>query len=249
MVAPILDEHCARCHNSSNHESGFDLRMADAPGPGRTWTTSYNSLLEGIGSSSSNSAINICYMFQQSEPEPPGSFGACKSGMMKNIENGHNDVTLSETEKKIIACWIDLGAPHGGDYSDYLTNPEEYGRLKEKRERWAEIEAENIREYIAFCETEALPDDHRKVPLAYSKRLGIKYLPTLRELVLSKTFQGDFMLVDLRGRVIFRMKLPDTGSDGDISVSLPSCLSTGYYLANFKSVDGIRRTDVVIINK
>jgi hypothetical protein len=239
MVAPILDEHCADCHGS-NHRSGFDMRNTNGSGPSRTWTTSYNSLTKGLDSKNSNNAINICYIFQQSEQEPFGSFGAIQSGMMKNIEEGHNDVSLTDEEKKIIACWIDLAAPHGGSYSDYLSNASGYQRLEQKRERWAEIEEKNIAEYIEYVKTKADPDGHDRVKAAsaITENFGIGYLPTLRALVLKKAYQGNFILVDLRGRVISRMKLSHQHTDDNIKVSLPASLSAGLYLAKFEGVDG-----------
>jgi hypothetical protein len=237
MVAPILQDNCASCHKSG-HSSGLDLRSTDASGPSRTWTTSYNSLTKGLNNKNSNNAINICYIFQQSEQEPFGSFGAIKSKMMENIESGHKDVNLTENEKKIIACWIDLAAPHGGFYDDYLTKSG-YDNLAKRRQAWRDIEEKNIEEYIKYLETKARPDDHGRVKTAGSitEQLRIGYLPTLRTLVLKKATKGNFILVDLRGRVVSRMKLSDLHTD-DVKISLPASLCAGLYLAKFEGVDG-----------
>ena len=237
MVAPILDKNCASCHKSG-HTSGFDMRNTDASGPSRTWTTSYNSLTKGLSTKSSNKAINICYIFQQSEPEPYGSFGSLKSGMIKNIEEGHKNVNLTDDEKKIIACWIDLAAPHGGDYTDYLTKSG-YDKLLARRTAWEKIENENIKEYIDFI-TKIDPEDHGRASAAGSlmERLKIGYLREARALVLKQATQGTFMLVDLRGRVISRMKLSDKLVNSEVTISLPSSLGTGLYLAKFEDVNG-----------
>ena len=41
--------------------------------------------------------------------------------MTKVINGSHHDVKLTQTEKKIVACWIDLCAPHAGYYTNYMS--------------------------------------------------------------------------------------------------------------------------------
>jgi hypothetical protein len=48
------------------------------------------------------------------------------------MSGSHYDVQVTENERKIVACWIDLCAPHGGDYSDYLSNPDVYNEYRKK---------------------------------------------------------------------------------------------------------------------
>ena len=231
MVAPILDKKCASCHKSG-HSSGFDMRNTDASGPSRTWTTSYNSLTKGLNNKSSNNAINICYIFQQSEPLPYGSFGAIKSGMMKNIEEGHHDVSLTDNEKKIIACWIDLAAPHGGFYDDYLTKSG-YDKLQAKRDAWVQIEKENLKDYVV-----AVRQERAKAAGAFVENISIGYLPKMRALVLTNVVKGNLILVDLIGREVARMKVSDLQKSARIQISLPASLGTGLYLAKFEGADG-----------
>ena len=98
------------------------------------------------------------------------------------------------------------------------------------------------------AQTGVIPNDHRreKTTVYISDQLDIRHLPTRRALVLEKASRGNFMLVDLRGRVIFRMKLSDQPTDSDVAISLPEALGTGLYLARFEGVDGIRQTKITI---
>jgi hypothetical protein len=237
MVAPILATNCAtsNCHKA-NHTSGFDMSNTDASGPSRTWTTSYNSLTKGLSNKSSNKAINICYIFQQSEPEPYGSFGSPKSGMIANIDAKHKDVNVSDKDRKIIACWIDLAAPHGGYYTDYLTKSG-YDKLEAKRTAWQAIEKENIKDLVTGIR---IGQEREKAKAAgtFVENISIGYLPKMRTLVLTNVAKGSFILVDLRGREISRMELSDLQKGADHRISLPASLGTGLYLAKIEGVDG-----------
>ncbi|MBN1577775.1 MAG: hypothetical protein JW913_14540 [Chitinispirillaceae bacterium] len=248
LVQPILDKHCTKCHKSG-HASGFDLSgdLVSSSGGGKSWTRSYISLMKGIGASNSNKAINIVTIFSQPEQKPPYSFGSTKSGMIKNILSGHKDVKLSATETEIIACWIDLAAPHAGTYSSYMSSSDAsgYQKLEQKKEKWLAIEAENLKALAVA--TAVTPDDHGRVKSTnYFTEQRIGYLPAQRALVLKKSSQGNFMLVDLRGRVIFRMQLSDQHTDGDVTISLPASLGTGLYIARFEGTDGIRQAKISI---
>jgi hypothetical protein len=222
------------------------VRNTDGSGPSRTWTTSYNSLTKGITPKSSNAAINIGYIFQQSEPEPYGSFGSTKSGMIINIDAKHKDVKISDTDRKIIACWIDLCAPHGGYYNDYLTKSG-YDKLEAKRTAWQEIEKKNISDYIAGVKI-SQDRENAKAAGTFIENLTIGYLPKMRTLVLTNVAKGSFILVDLRGREVSRMQLSDLQKSADVQISLPASVGTGLYLAKFEGVDGkIQKGKITII--
>jgi hypothetical protein len=152
FVQPILDRHCVACH-TADHPSGFDLtgdlvydRLA------RKWfARSYISLMQRIGRSRSNRAINIASIFSQAPQMPPYSYGSTRSGMIRVLTGerdvDHRDVHLTAKELKILACWIDLEVPHSGSYDSYVSRPDaqRYRRLEANAQSWYEIEAENIK--------------------------------------------------------------------------------------------------------
>ena len=238
MVQPILDAHCASCHKA-NHTSGFDLS------PGLTYNSSirsnfaksYSSLMKGIGAQTSNKAISIYSIFSVAEQYPPRAAGSTKSGMIDNVWDGHHDVNLTEKEKRILACWIDLEAVHSPSYDAYMNDSDKrrYQALEADAQKWYDIEAKNVKAY-ADIQT-ALNPDLAKSASTITECLRIGYQPLLRTLVLNKVSRGNFMLVDLRGRTVSRMKLSHQNTD-NISIRLPASLGTGLYLARFEGADG-----------
>lgn len=69
---------------------------------------------------------------------PPRAFGSSKSLIMNYLEPEHFNVQLTENEKRIFACWIDLGIPYCGSYTQAnLWSPDEkklYQYFQKKRE-------------------------------------------------------------------------------------------------------------------
>ena len=247
MVQPILDDHCASCHKSG-HASGFDLTGGDAydSQAKKTWTKSYQSLMSGIASKRSNKAINITTIFSQPPQMPPKSYGSTKSGMITNCLNGHKDVKITADEIKILATWIDLEAPFAPDYDEYMSSgdAQKYHGLESTAQKWYDIELQNIKD---LSKVAAMPQAQRNVKalVAAAEDLKIGYLPTQRALVLNQVSQGTFMLVDLKGKVISRMKLSHRNIE-DVTISLPKSLVTGLYLAKYEGVDGMHKAKVTI---
>ncbi|MBN1602777.1 MAG: hypothetical protein JW915_14300 [Chitinispirillaceae bacterium] len=250
MVQPILDKHCTSCHKG-NHASGFDLTGSlSASDASKKWATSYKSLLKGIGSRTSNNAVNINTIFSTPEQKAPYSFGACKSNIMTKVLNGtsHADkfkTEISDKEKRIIACWIDLCAPHSGKYESYYRSSSDstkYMGFVAKRTQWQKIEKEGLKDLA----TAVIPDNNNAIkPVVNSvKQLTIGYIPKQRTLVLNNPGQGNFLLVDLMGNVVSRMKISNQISGGTVSISLPASLSTGCYLAKFEGSSGIQQAKV-----
>lgn len=242
LVQPIFTKHCVTCHKA-NHASGLDLSgdLVSNSGTKKSWTRSYSSLLSGIGAKSSNKFVNIGTIFSKPEQQAPYSYGSSQSGIIKNLIAGHKDLKITADEIKIIACWIDLSAPHAGTYSSYMSTSDanSYKSLESKRVKWAAIEAENLKALAA--QTPVVQEDHRSINTtsSFTEQLSIGYIPVQRSLILNKSAQGSFKLVDLRGRVLFRMNLSKEISNGPVTISLPASLGTGLYLARFESVDGI----------
>ena len=246
MVQPIFDKNCVSCHKSG-HSSGYDLSSTKATAAGRSVPTSYNSLLKGIGSKSSNSAVNICYMFQQPPQQPAKSFGACQSGIMTKALYGTNTSMnkISKKDKDIIACWIDLACPAVGTYDAGLSNASTVQRQMQLRQKLWDIDKQNCKALAAISKVK--PDDHGSVNATrFTEQLRIGYAPAKRALVLKDISLGNLKVLDLKGRVLYRIKLSHLNTGGDVVVSLPARLGMGLYVAQFEGVKGIQQAKISI---
>jgi hypothetical protein len=246
LVQPIWDAHCITCHKA-NHESGFDLTGTLSGSSGnKKWSTSYNSLLKGIGIATKNKAVNICTIFSTPEQKPAYSFGSSLSPIMTNVINGtHHDVKLTEKEKRIVACWIDLCAPHAGYYTSYMSasDSSRYMQLVTKRVKWENLEAKNLTPHFCSCYPGRI-DTTKSVestPMYSAKQLGITYLTNQRILILEKPVNGDLMLLDIRGRVVLNVKYMKSEKEQTVSIPLPVTLGRGLYIARFKGENMIQQ--------
>lgn len=83
---------------------------------------------------------------------PPYHTGAAKSRLVALLREGHHDVRLSREESDKIACWIDLGVPYCGDYSEAnawtAQEVADYETRVQKRRAMETAEQQNIREYV-----------------------------------------------------------------------------------------------------
>jgi hypothetical protein len=250
MVQPIFDNKCTGCH-TEDHESGFDLTgdLSVTMGP-RKCTKSYVSLLKGIPVKASNDAVNICTIFSEPEQQPPHSFGSSLSGMMTKggMSGGHHDVQVTESERKIVACWIDLCAPYAGNYTSYLSESDSTNLEKkyDNQRKWAAIEKENIRALLAATAVAPNGRGGANHTRAVTDQLGIRYLPTKRALISKIFSQGILTVVDLQGRVRCRINLSPRHSNGDAMISLPAPLGVGLYLARLESANGMLRTKISV---
>jgi hypothetical protein len=251
MVQPIFDKKCAVCH-TADHSSGFDLTGSPAPSGGKkTWTTSYTSLLKGIPVSNGNEAVNIGTIFSQAQQQPPYSFGSSLSGIMTKggMSGNHHDVPVTETERRIIACWIDLCAPYDGYYNGSMpaSDSAAYARFEAKRLQWEAVEKENIKALLAA--NAVLPDDRRsgKISRSMTEQPGIRYVPSLRALVVKTPSAGTLTVMDLRGRITCRNILSNRHTVANRAIALPESLGTGLFVARFKGHDGIRQTKFSVV--
>jgi hypothetical protein len=260
MIQPIWDAHCINCHKA-NHISGIDLRgdlvsASSVSDKGyqdskRSWTRSYLSLTEKsvhfVGSSTGE--LNFVTIFSPPEQQPAYSFGSSQSRLItKVISTSHHDVKLTQKEKDIIACWIDLCVPHAGYYSNNMSAADSanYARLEARRIKWETIEAQNINDFKGYS---AVIPDKRNPKFTHSsiEQIGIQCLSKQRVLVLNKPGQGNLKIVDLRGKVIFSVKLSKQYIGHSLSISLPASLTTGLYMVRFESVEGIEQRMISVI--
>jgi len=250
FVQPILDKHCISCH-TANHTSGFDLRgdLVYNSGAKKSFAISYTSLMKGIGPSRSNKAINITTMFSQPPQMDPYSYGSTKSGIIKNVLSGHKSVKLTKEEIRILACWIDLEAPHAGAYDGYMqsADAQKYKSLEQTAQKWYDIEAKNVKDYALTQRTAVHPGSQRFINIAINRdHFSIGYLPKVRALVLKNSCKGNLILVDTRGRVVSRFSLTDMNTKGNAIVALPASLGAGLYLARFEGANGLQQATLSI---
>lgn len=157
-IQPILDRHCVRCHDGSDARTYLRLTgemytaTEGVQPPLQPWVNlkyfsqSYISLTHGgrmtdLLSWYSGSGI--------SEVLPPCAAGSTQSRLMEYLEPTHYGVQLSDGEKRIVACWIDLSVPYAGSYSEHNIFPPEvkdaFRYHMKKREALARQEVEGLR--------------------------------------------------------------------------------------------------------
>jgi len=129
LVQPILDRRCVRCHDG--HQEGRpnltgtpvkDRRLAfEKPGwktlvdAGRAFTESYFSL---TGKGHQTPRLNWYSSTGVSSLLPPYAMGSARSTLMDNFTAKHHGVDATDEERRVVACWIDLGVPFGGSYAE-----------------------------------------------------------------------------------------------------------------------------------
>ncbi len=246
-VQPILDKHCVSCHGGS---ASLDLTgdLSHRAG-GKSFANSYKNLMAGLGSRKSNNAINIGTVFGVAEQMPPYSFGSSQSNMIKILvdkDSDHQDVDITANELKILACWIDLEAVHGGSYDAYMSSSDaqQYKRLEAEAQKWYDMEYENVKAYAAIQTSVDFPPRPSNKAVTAAGRLKIKYLSNRHVLVLNKASQGTFMLTNLKGKILSRSTLSN-----QTTISLPKSLGTGLFIATFQGIGGSKQKAKVFISK
>ena len=169
-IQPILDRNCIDCHDGSQHEC-MDLRGIAVDGANknkRKWTRSYLNLTEAeIDDRGSYLVRNpekgfVSWINQMSVPDeiPPYFAGSAKSPLVKMLEEGHHDVTLTEEERHKLYAWIDLLVPFSGDYREgHAWSDDEmafYDYYENKRHAQHAEEAQNIAAYLVKSEKHPL---------------------------------------------------------------------------------------------
>ncbi len=171
-IQPIWDKHCISCHNDSNQKfnafarrkqpvpdaqgqtlSAFSLAGNDNldPDSKRYWSDSYLALTQD---GRMNRIVN--WLEVQSIPAPiePYYRGAAVSELIPLLANNHQGVHLNQEEMDKIACWIDLLVPYCGDYREANAwddaEKQKYDHFLNKRQRLAEEEMKNIRDFLEF---------------------------------------------------------------------------------------------------
>ena len=186
-LQPIFDHRCVECHDDRTKTIDWDAPATDETSlsgrafsllgnttddekAGRQWADSYLALTGAVPHSKKNSWQGhpnrlVNWITSQSEPSmlPPYHTGSTQSGLYTLLERGHAGVQVPRAELDRIACWIDLGVPYCGDYTEasLWTNKEiaEYAFYQAKRDRMSEIEAIHLERHLASHRDDGQPVD------------------------------------------------------------------------------------------
>ena len=151
-IQPILDAHCASCHDGKK-DVPYDLTSTEVldQEAKRRWMESYLFLThakakenkkakqQGWRGNPDHPMVNWISAASVPTLIPPYSAGSNKSKLMELLDKGHEKVVLTREDLEKLAAWIDLGVPFCGDYTEANTwNPDEtakYQRYSDKRKR------------------------------------------------------------------------------------------------------------------
>ncbi len=113
-VQPVLDRHCARCHNHEKRKGGVILTGDRGP----VYSHSYYTLLLHwqVKDTAGNPAHGSGR--QRGNDRPYAAYSSA-SPLMKKIDGSHHEVRLTPRERVTIRLWIDSGAAYAGTYAAY----------------------------------------------------------------------------------------------------------------------------------
>lgn len=173
-VQPILDRSCVRCHDGRARNrpdltgrEAEDRRMlfkkdgwkAKIDGR-RRLTRAYVALTKA------GWQTLFCNWYSStgvSEMLPPYAQGSTRSVLMDYFDGRHKGVVVPEEDRRVVACWIDLGVPFVGSYCEATDWSDEDRRIYDYhqrcREAFARREMEEARRWAA--RGTLLPEMHR----------------------------------------------------------------------------------------
>ncbi len=114
LIQPIWDKHCVSCHNGDIMPDGPETPvMSLLPNPAvhrKTKTEFSESYLNIVDR---DDVFLVDWIGPKTTPpiRKPYSSGSLLSDLMIHLDPDHYEVELTELEKKLVACWIDLGIP------------------------------------------------------------------------------------------------------------------------------------------
>jgi len=267
FVQPIWDEHCIECHDGTQkpdlrgdliwcEDLNQNKHALNRPSK-KYWTRSYISLTEDEGA-----YVKWINLY---DPAPPKrayfSESSNNSKLMQKIEGGHKGATLSQSEKEIIACWIDLCIPHAGYYTDFMKSSDSTAFMKalENRINHEKIEKTNIEEFVA--DGQYLQDLYNPTSISYfnsddiksintNKHISnIKFLANERILFVTATGDIEFTLLDLCGSQLNKSNIfaENTNAKRSMYIPLPSSLSRGIYIAKISDNHSTRERLISVV--
>ena len=143
LVQPILDRRCVSCHDGSTSGRPVltDKPVADprqVAGRGalidahRVFTEAYWALTR---KGRQTPFVNWYSSTGRSAMLPPYAMGSTRSGVMRHLTPAHHGVQATEEERRVFACWIDLGVPFGGSYAEAVRWSDEDRQVFELQQR------------------------------------------------------------------------------------------------------------------
>ncbi len=103
-IQPILDRHCAACHNHDRHDGDINFSGDRTPYYSTAYWTMFSKSLVADGRN-------------QYGNRPPRTIGSSASRLMTCLDRSHYDVQLTGRERATIRTWIDSGATYSGTYA------------------------------------------------------------------------------------------------------------------------------------
>ena len=157
-IQPILDRNCVRCHDSKHPKLNLtgdvfpdDKVWRISPSyynPKRAWTQSYVNL-------TAHGNPDKCQWMKWLKPRsrtmmlPPYHTGSSKSTIFEKFNGAHHGVKLSDNEKRVFACWIDMLCPFSGSFAEANTWTDEekaiFTYFQNKRMVYAKRELDELR--------------------------------------------------------------------------------------------------------
>ncbi len=156
-IQPILDRACVKCHGASHPKLNLtgepfpeDKVWRVSPSyynPKRAWTQSYVNL-------TAHGNPDKCRWMKWLKPRsrtmmlPPYHTGSSKSAIFGKFDGSHHGVKLTDNEKRVFACWIDMLCPFAGSYTEANTWTEEektaFRHFQDKRVAYARRELADL---------------------------------------------------------------------------------------------------------
>lgn len=128
LVQPVLDAHCAGCHDGAEGEKkSFDLRAGSSQPEvyvPNVWTAYATDYQKHYPYQSYWALLPyVTYADIHDYDTPPGSWGSRVSPLMKLLADGHEEVDLNRAEWRTLTAWIDCNVPYLDDYRKFAVDP------------------------------------------------------------------------------------------------------------------------------
>ena len=174
-VQPVLDRHCAGCHNARDRKGGVVL----SGDRGVVYSLAYYELL--LHWQTQDTAGSPCDGTgrQHGNDEPYGSFSG-GAPLMRKIDSHHHDVKLSAPERTAVRLWIDTASQYAGTYAAIGTGQIGgcWGNnrpVREMADNWPETPAcrEAVERRCAPCHGRMMPRHATdQLPLSFGDMLS-----------------------------------------------------------------------------
>jgi hypothetical protein len=155
-IQPIFDKHCTDCHTGETDEHPFSLLDKPVVLASRSFSESYVNLTsKGKG----NDFVRWTNIQTAPPMLPPYFAGSAKSKLVSMFEEGnrsesHKNVVLAESERRLLALWIDLLVPFSGSFTErhHWTPAQqaEHAYYQMKRDTMAAIEWSNVQRLMEW---------------------------------------------------------------------------------------------------